>query len=103
MSSNPWKGTKSPPWQKPGARLDTGRLQRGILRAFQARGEHSLATHDFYQYCYPERWATTPRQRDNRRRAVQRAAERYCVKVSDGWGWFRWVLRPEYAPAKPEK
>jgi len=52
--SNPWKGTKAPPWQKPGARKGNGRLQKGILAAFKAKGaDAALRTHDLVTACYP--------------------------------------------------
>jgi hypothetical protein len=96
--SNRWKGTKAPPWQKPGARKDNGKLQRQIQRAFRASGGKPLDPHELLRWCYPQYYAGDVRDRGNRVRAVKRAASQYCDRVEDGrWrGHYTWRLKPEY-------
>jgi hypothetical protein len=48
---NRWNGTKSPAWQKPGAREDRGKPQKQIRRAFEASKGEPLSPHELMAWC----------------------------------------------------
>jgi hypothetical protein len=48
---NQWKGTRSPPWQKPGARQDKGKLQKQIELAFVAAEGKPLSPDKIMEWC----------------------------------------------------
>jgi len=51
---NPWKGTKAPPWRKAKPRQDRGKLQKGILAAFESKPAGTrLSTSDLIRAVYP--------------------------------------------------
>jgi hypothetical protein len=68
----------------------TGRVQRGIRRAFIAARGRDLTTRELMAYAYAlplYRGRSSRRNRVNYCRSIHRAASRMCVRVGRVCGW----------------
>lgn len=70
-----------------------GRLQRAVLRAFQASQAQALKTSELLPWCFPRELDGQYRQ--SQRWNVRRAARRFAVRVGRRGREATWRLRDE--------
>ena len=86
-----WRDYPNLSARPPQPALDNGKVQRRIRRAYAALGKPVLTRSELMRWTHPRPGGN----RDNHRRAIRGAAERYCDPVArvPPYGAWLWRLR----------